>query len=348
MILHTDDFDFTLPEEFIAQHPLDQRDACRLLVLDRADGSLHHRRFYELAELLAPGDLLVLNDTRVLPVRVACRKKTGGAVELLFTEKIDASTWKALLKPARRCSVGTVLSIEGDPAAGTFVIKDVTPGGERCIGFNPGRCASIEVCIENFGVMPLPPYIRRDAEGSDRSDYQTVFAAKPGAVAAPTAGLHFTRELLGAIQERGVKIAYVTLHVGIGTFLPVKVIDPRDHVMHEEWYDLPPATVEEINRTKKSGGRVIAVGTTVVRVIEHCALAHTGFSAGSGRTSLKILPPWEFRVVDALITNFHLPRSTLLMLVSAFASIDQIKSAYAGAINAGYRFFSYGDAMLII
>jgi S-adenosylmethionine:tRNA ribosyltransferase-isomerase len=348
MILHTDDFDYTLPDEFIAQHPMDRRDACRLIVLDRADGSLQHRRFSDLRELLLPGDLLVLNDTRVLPARLFCRKKTGGAVEALFTEKIDDRTWKALLKPARRLAPGSTLSIEGDPAAGTLVIQDIKPGGERCIGFVPGTGASIEEIIERHGAMPLPPYIRREADGDDRRNYQTVFAVKPGAVAAPTAGLHFTEELLDAIKERGVKIAYVTLHVGIGTFLPVKVGDPRDHVMHEERYDLPHETVELIEMTKKTGGRVIAVGTTVVRVIEHCALGDGGFRAGSGRTSLKILPPWEFKVIDALITNFHLPKSTLLMLVSAFASIGQIKTAYAGAIGAGYRFFSYGDAMLII
>ena len=348
MTLHTDDFDYSLPDELIAQHPMDQRDACRLMVLDRSDGSLQHRRFSDLKELLLPGDLLVLNDTRVLPVRLYCRKRTGGAVEVLFTEKIDESTWKALLKPARRLASGSALSIEGDPTAGTLLIMDAVTGGERSIGFAPSRCASIEEIIETHGAMPLPPYIRREADGADRSDYQTVFAVKPGAVAAPTAGLHFTKGLLDAIEERGVKIAYVTLHVGIGTFLPVKVTDPRDHVMHEERYDLSQETVLEINRTKKTGGRVIAVGTTVVRVIEHCALMDGGFCTGSGRTSLKILPPWEFKVVDALITNFHLPKSTLLMLVSAFASIGQIKTAYAGAIKAGYRFFSYGDAMLII
>jgi S-adenosylmethionine:tRNA ribosyltransferase-isomerase len=348
MTLHTDDFNYTLPDKLIAQHPMEQRDACRLMVLDRTDGSLRHRRFSDLMELLLPGDLLVLNDTRVLPVRLFCRKKTGGAVEALFTEKIDDRTWKALLKPARRLATGSTLSIEEDPAAGTLVIQDIQPGGERRIGFVPGESASIEELIERHGAMPLPPYIRRMADSKDRGDYQTVFAAKPGAVAAPTAGLHFTSGLLDAIKERGVKTTKVTLHVGIGTFLPVKVDDPRDHIMHEEWYDLPRETVELIEMTKKTGGRVVAVGTTVVRVIEHCALAEGGFRAGSGRTSLKILPPWEFKVIDALITNFHLPKSTLLMLVSAFASIGQIKTAYAVAIGAEYRFFSYGDAMLII
>jgi S-adenosylmethionine:tRNA ribosyltransferase-isomerase len=348
MILHTDDFDYKLPVELIAQHPINQRDACRLMVLNRADGSLQHRQFSDLAELLLPGDLLVLNDTRVLPVRLFCKKKTGGLVEVLFTEKIDDRTWKALLKPARRLVSGSTLLIEGNPAAGTLVVQGIVPGGERCIGFVPGQSASIEEIIERHGAMPLPPYIRRAADGDDRSDYQTVFAAKPGAVAAPTAGLHFTADLLDALKARGVKIAYVTLHVGIGTFLPVKAGDPRDHVMHEERYELSQETAQEIGRTKKTGGRVIAVGTTVVRVIEHCALADGGLRAGSGRTSLKILPPWDFRVIDALITNFHLPRSTLLMLVSAFASVGQIRTAYTGAIGAGYRFFSYGDAMLII
>jgi S-adenosylmethionine:tRNA ribosyltransferase-isomerase len=346
--MHLNDFNYTLPPDLIAQYPLQQRDTCKLLKLDRVTGALQHSWFKEVRTFLHSGDLLVLNDTRVIPVRLACRRPTGGAVEVFFTRKIDDLTWKALLKPARRLHEGSLLSIEGDPAAGSLIVKDVTSGGERVIGFSPGSSARIEDLIQRHGVMPLPPYIRRKADENDFAAYQTVFAVRPGAVAAPTAGLHFTSELLKDIQEQGTRTEYVTLHVGIGTFLPVKVSDPRDHVMHEEEYELREETVKMIQATKKQGGRVIAVGTTVVRVLEHCAQSPGGLCAGSGRTSLKILPPWEFKVVDGLITNFHLPQSTLLMLVSAFSSIEHIKAAYAEAIRAEYRFYSYGDAMLII
>jgi S-adenosylmethionine:tRNA ribosyltransferase-isomerase len=346
--MHLNDFNYTLPPDLIAQYPLKQRDACKLLKLDRGTGALQHSWFKEVSTFLHSGDLLVLNDTRVMPVRLACRRSTGGAVEVFFTRKIDDLTWKALLKPARRLHEGSLLSIEGDPAAGSLIVKEVTSGGERVIGFSPGSIATIEDLIRRHGVMPLPPYIRRKADENDLASYQTVFAVRPGAVAAPTAGLHFTPELLKDIQEQGTRTAYVTLHVGIGTFLPVKVSDPRDHVMHEEEYELKEETAKMIQATKKQGGRIIAVGTTVVRVLEHCAQSPGGLCAGSGRTSLKILPPWEFKVVDGLITNFHLPQSTLLMLVSAFSSIEHIKAAYTEAIRAEYRFYSYGDAMLII
>jgi len=344
----TEDFDYRLPKDLIAQHPLRQRDACRLLVLDRRTGAVTHTMFADLVNLLRPDDLLVLNDTRVMPARLFCRKESGGKVELLFTGQIDPTTWKALAKPGRRLKPGTVLQVDHDPDAGTLVIEGMVPGGERVVRLAAGaRYASIAEVIERRGCMPLPPYIRRPAGDSDRQDYQTVYARKAGAVAAPTAGLHFTPELFAALRERGTGCAFLTLHVGIGTFLPVKVSDPSAHVMHEEPYELSQEAVEAVMRAKRAGGRVIAVGTTAVRVLEHCALLPGGFHASKGVTNLKILPPYAFKVADGIITNFHLPKSTLLMLVSAFASLEYILAAYGEAAREKYRFFSYGDAMFI-
>jgi S-adenosylmethionine:tRNA ribosyltransferase-isomerase len=346
--MHTSDFDYHLPEQLIAQHPLHQRDACRLLVLDRRSGAVAHTTFARLGDLIRPDDLFVVNDTRVLPARLFCRKASGGKAELLFTGQIDPRTWKALVKPGHRLKTGSTLVIDGDPGAGTFLIEAIMPSGERIVRLTEGsRYESIEAAIGRHGRMPLPPYIRRPDSSEDREDYQTVYARKNGAVAAPTAGLHFTRELLAALRERGAGFAFLTLHVGIGTFLPVKVSDPREHVMHEEEYELPPEAAEAVTRTRSTGGRVIAVGTTAVRVLEHCALLSGKLSGSQGRTSLKILPPYEFKVVDGLITNFHLPMSTLLMLVSAFASRENVLAAYAEAVREKYRFFSYGDAMFI-
>jgi S-adenosylmethionine:tRNA ribosyltransferase-isomerase len=347
--MNTEDFDYPLPDELIAQYPAAQRDACRLLVLDRVSGAVTHRRFFDLTELLRPGDLLVFNNTRVIPARLFCRRPGGGKVELLFTEKIDDRTWKALVRPARRLPPGASVSVATGSGSAVFVIESIEPGGERLVSLaSQGGPASIEDLLETAGSTPLPPYVRRSAVPEDREAYQTVYARVPGAVAAPTAGLHFTPEMLDTLNKRGVVIAEVTLHVGIGTFLPVKVADPADHVMHEERYELTPETAGKIARVKKSGGRVVAVGTTTVRVLEHCAAEHGVPLAGRGRTGLKILPPYEFKVVDALITNFHLPKSTLLMLVSAFASREHILAAYAEAVRKGYRFFSYGDAMAIV
>ena len=344
----TSDFDYHLPAPLIAQHPLRPRDACRLLVLDRKTGAIGHRMFSDIVELIRPGDLLVFNDTRVLPARLFCRKASGGHVELLFTGPVDPRTWKALAKPGRRLKAGSILSVNGDRDSGTLRIEEVTPDGERVVRLpEGGRYRSIAELIERHGHVPLPPYIRRPDGGRDREDYQTVYARKPGAVAAPTAGLHFTVELLAALRKRGVDGAFLTLHVGTGTFLPVKVSDPREHLMHEEEYELPREAAEAVTRTRQAGGRVIAVGTTVVRVLEHCAPSPGTIHASCGRTGLKILPPHAFRIVDGLITNFHLPRSTLLMLVSAFASRGHVLAAYAEAVRKRYRFYSYGDAMFI-
>jgi S-adenosylmethionine:tRNA ribosyltransferase-isomerase len=346
--MHTADFDYHLPERLIAQRPLRQRDACRLMVLDRKSGAVGHTTFSAVVETVRQDDLLVFNDTRVLPARLFCRKASGGKAELLFTGRIDPLTWKALAKPGHRLKAGAVFYVDGDPGAGTFRVERVTQDGERVVRLiEGGRSSSIDEIIGRFGRMPLPPYIRRPDNSEDREDYQTVYARKDGAVAAPTAGLHFTPGLLAALRKRGAGQAFLTLHVGTGTFLPVKVSDPSEHVMHEEEYELPHETAEAVMRTRRSGGRIIAVGTTTVRVLEHCARLPGGFQASRGRTDLKILPPFEFRIVDCLITNFHLPRSTLLMLVSAFASREHVLAAYAEAVRENYRFFSYGEAMFI-
>ena len=347
--MRTDEFNYELPEELIAQKPLKERDSCRLLVMDRERGSVTHSCFRDLLSILRPSDRLVFNDTKVLPVRLFCRKKTGANVEILFADQIDARTWRAMGRPGRRLTAGTSLIINNDTSLGLLVIKDVLPDGGRIVELKGGGDdASIIGIIEQYGRMPLPPYIKRPADRDDDEQYQTVYAERSGAVAAPTAGLHCTPGLLAGLRERGVGVTFVTLHVGMGTFRPVKVIDPRDHVMHEESYDLTERAAREIAQTKRSGGRIIAVGTTVVRVLEHCSkTAAEGLIASKGRTSLKILPPYSFKIVDGLITNFHLPMSTLLMLVCAFAGKSQVLSAYHEAVKKKYRFFSYGDAMYI-
>lgn len=346
--MRTEDFNYDLPEHLIAQKPLKERDVCRLLVMDRSDGSIAHHKFHDLLDLLRPNDRLVLNDTRVLPVRLFCKKKTGADIELLFTDPIDDRTWRAIGRPGRRLMVGTPLVIDNDPSLGNLVIKAVLPDGGRIVGLEGGAdVASIAGIIERFGCMPLPPYIKRSADREDNEQYQTVYAARSGAVAAPTAGLHFTPRLLASLKERGVGVTFVTLHVGIGTFRPVKVSDPRNHAMHEESFVLTEKAALEIMQTKQSGGRIIAVGTTVVRVLEHCSTKSGTLVASQGRTSLKILPPYTFKLVDGLVTNFHLPMSTLLMLVCAFGGKERVFNAYHQAVNEDYRFFSYGDAMFI-
>jgi len=348
--MQTSDFTYDLPPELIAQSPAPTRDGSRLLHLDRAAGSIAHLGFRDLPSLLRPGDRLVFNDTRVVPARLWCRKETGGRVELLFTRKRDERTWEAAAKPRRRLQPGTVLRVEAHPATHLRIVEVPEMGGGVVVEMaDRSGSESIESVMAVFGEIPLPHYIQRSSEQAvDRERYQTVYAREPGAIAAPTAGLHFTDAAIAELRAKGVAASYVTLHVGMGTFRPVQVDDPRDHDMHEEFFHLSAKTVEEISSTRQRGGRIIAVGTTAVRVLEHCASQGGGTLAPlTGSTRLLILPGYVFAVVDCLITNFHLPRSTLLMLVSAFAGREFVLRAYREAVEQRYRFFSYGDAMFI-
>jgi len=339
----TRDFDFELPAASIAQRPA-PRGASRLLVLDRM-GEERHRTVRDLPRLLRPGDLLVVNDTRVIPARLFGRRagaagETGGKIEILLTARAGEREWDALVKPGRRARPGTVIALEEGLTA-EVIEKD--PAGRHRLRFSE----PIEGHLERIGHVPLPPYIERPDEAADRERYQTVWARHPGAIAAPTAGLHFSEELLAELAAAGVERAAVTLHVGIGTFKPVTVDDVADHRMESERWEVPATTAEAIARTRSNGGRIVAVGTTVVRTLESAALAGGGeVLPGSGSTDLFITPGFRFRAVDLLLTNFHLPRSTLLMLVSAFAGRERVLAAYAEAVREGYRFYSYGDAML--
>lgn len=332
--MDTADFDYDLPKNRIALEPADPRDASRLMVLPRESGRLEHRIFRDLPELLEPGDLLVLNDTRVFPARMWGKKPTGAKVEILLVRNLGDLRWLALLNCCGKLRVGEKLLLE-EGLEGVLGEKDSE--GQWTITFS----GDLRPHLERIGTTPLPPYIQRKARPEDRERYQTVYAREEGSIAAPTAGLHFTPELLERISARGVRILKVTLHVGIGTFRPVKSARIEDHVMHEEEYRIPPETVEALQAPDR--GRVVAVGTTSVRTLE--SWAKTG--AVSGSTDLFIHPPHSFGVVEAMITNFHLPCSTLLMLVSAFAGRERVLSAYREAVAEGYRFFSYGDGMLI-
>jgi len=345
--MRVNDFDYYLPPDLIARQPLAERDACRLMLVGRG-GGVEHRAFRDILGILKRGDRLVFNDTRVIPARVFCRKDgTGAAVELFFTERIDACRWRALVKPARRARAGTTLRVDGHPHIRISVDEVMPDGYERVVSLVSGA-DGLDAVIDACGRVPLPHYMERDGAEIDREMYQTVYANRPGAVAAPTAGLHFTAALLDELAARGIDRSFVTLHVGIGTFRPVQADDPRDHDIHEERFELGARAAEEINATWAGGGRVVAVGTTVVRVLETCAEAPRRVAPMAARTKLMILPPYDFKAVDAMITNFHLPKSTLLMLVSAFASKDAVLAAYREAIDRKYRFYSYGDAMMIV
>jgi S-adenosylmethionine:tRNA ribosyltransferase-isomerase len=347
VFLKTSDFEYALPVELIAQEPLDKRDSSRLLCLSRETGDVAHRLFSDLPALLRRGDRLIFNDTKVLPANMACFKDSGAKVEILFTRRIDDQTWQVIAKPAKRLKEGNTLHIAADPAV-TLQVDSVLDDGSRVLSVKDGPCNNIEELLKNYGIMPLPPYIQREAREDDREKYQTVYAVKKGAVAAPTAGFHFTKSLLQKLNKEGIDFSFITLHVGIGTFRPVKEENPVNHRMHEETYELNRETVDEILKTQDQGGRVIAVGTTTVRVLEHCAVSSGLLQAGTGSTRLMILPGYTFNVINGLITNFHLPRSTLLMLVSAFTGRENILYAYQQAVKKRYRFFSYGDAMLIL
>ena len=339
--MKTADFDFHLPEELIAQTPLERRDASRLLTLDKTTGAVAHHHFYDLPRFLRPGDCLVLNDSRVLPARLIGRRPTGGACEVLLLVDKGGDLWECLVRPGRKLKPGSQI-IFGDGQL-IAVIEAELEDGKRAVRFRY-QGIFLEI-LERLGRMPLPPYIK--AELQDQERYQTVYSKVAGSAAAPTAGLHFTPELLDEIRKMGVKVCYVTLHVGLGTFRPVKTEDIRDHKMHSEFCTISGETADIINDTKKNGGRVICVGTTSCRVVESFAAEDGSMTERSGWTDIFIYPGYKFKVLDALITNFHLPQSTLIMLVSALAGREHVLAAYDEAIRERYRFFSFGDAMII-
>lgn len=335
------DFNFYLPERLIAQTPLEKRDNSKLLLLDKYNGNISHKHFFDLPEHLNEGDCLVLNNSRVLPARLIGARSTGGAVELVLLRDLGEGRWECLSRPGRKTKPGTTL-IFGDGELSACV-EDVAEGGNRIVRFDY-EGIFLEV-LERLGKMPLPPYIREELKDSER--YQTVYSRELGSAAAPTAGLHFTKELLEQIASKGVKICFVTLHVGLGTFRPVKEDDIENHDMHSEFCIIPEETACIINSTKQSGGRVIAVGTTSCRTLESFAKADGSLEASSGWTDIFIYPGYKFKCVDALVTNFHLPESTLIMLVSALAGRENVLNAYSIAVENEYRFFSFGDAMFI-
>lgn len=336
------DFYFELPEELIAQYPLEKRDSSRLMVLDKKTGEIEHRKFHDILEYLNEGDTLVLNNTRVLPARLIGEKEeTGGKIEFLLLKRIEGDKWECLAKPGRKAKVGTVFTFgEGKLKA---IVREIGEEGNRIIEFKYDGI--FEQVLDELGQMPLPPYIHEKLEDKER--YQTVYSKEKGSAAAPTAGLHFTEELLKEIKDKGVNIAYLTLHVGLGTFRPVKVDDVNNHVMHSEYYHLDKENAELINKTKEAGKRVIAVGTTSSRTLETIGDEDGRVREQSGWTDIFIYPGYKFKIVDNLITNFHLPESTLIMLVSALAGQDNIMNAYNTAVKEKYRFFSFGDSMFI-
>jgi S-adenosylmethionine:tRNA ribosyltransferase-isomerase len=337
--MRTSDFDYTLPPESIAQSPLEPRDSSRLLVLNRAAGTLEHALFRDMGRYLHPNDLLVVNRTRVIPARLFARKPTGGQVEVLLLRREDLLTWECLVG-GKGLVAGKSISIENGPSA---EIVEVLDGSHRRLRFTE----PIEPFFSKVGHVPLPPYIHKPLKDPER--YQTVYAREPGSAAAPTAGLHFTGRLMDELKALGINFAEVTLHVGLDTFAPVTEENPEEHQIHTEWCEVPPATVDAITRSRRSGGRIVAVGTTSVRTLESAARnGKDAIISYSGPTNLYILPGYRFKLVDAVITNFHLPKSTLIMLVSAFGGRAQILHAYDVAIQEHYRFYSFGDAMLIL
>lgn len=340
--MKTSDFYYDLPKELIAQTPVEPRDSSRLMLLDRNTGEIDHKHFYDIIDSLNPGDLLVANDSRVLPARIyGIKDETGARVEFLLLRQITGNRWEVLCKPGKKAKESASFTFGDGLLKAT--VAEVKDDGNRIVDFE---------CDENFfstldkiGQMPLPPYITEELKDKER--YQTVYSHELGSAAAPTAGLHFTKELMQRIKDKGVNIAYVTLHVGLGTFRPVKVDDVTKHKMHSEHYEIPQETAKLINETKKNGGRVIAVGTTSCRTLESVASFYGEIKPCEGFTDIFIYPGYEFKVLDGLITNFHLPESTLIMLVSAFAGYDNVMNAYKTAVEEKYRFFSFGDAMFI-
>ena len=340
--MRTDDFDFELPEELIAQHPILKRDESRLMVLNKETGEIEHKNFYNVIDYLEEGDTLVVNDTKVIPARLfGVKEDTMAHIEILLLKNTEGDNWECLVKPAKRVKIGTILSF------GEGLLK------ARCIGTGEEGIRILEFIykgvfyeiLDELGTMPLPPYIREKLEDKDR--YQTVYAKNIGSAAAPTAGLHFTEELMEKIRSKGIDICYVTLHVGLGTFRPVSVEDVTRHTMHSEYYEMDKKTADILNRAKSEGRRIISVGTTSTRTLESIKVKYGEFRECSGWTNIFIYPGYEFKAVDALITNFHLPKSTLIMLVSALASREIVLNAYKEAVKSRYRFFSFGDAMFI-
>ncbi len=335
------DFYYDLPERLIAQTPLNPRDSSRLLVYDRAEDKTEHKIFRDIYDYLHAGDVLVVNNTKVLPARMYAHTEHGGAVEVLLLKRLDKDRWEVLVKPGKKCTVGKTLEISDELS---FTVEGITDSGERIVKFRYGGV--FEEILERVGSMPLPPYIKAKLEDGNR--YQTVYAKHDGSAAAPTAGLHFTPELLNRIKGKGVEVASVLLHVGLGTFRPVKEDIITDHKMHSEYYEIGAEAAEIITRAKREGRRVIAVGTTSVRTLESAADENGFVKECSGNTQIFIYPPYKFKCVDALITNFHLPESTLVMLVAAMTGREKILSLYAVAVEKEYRFFSFGDAMLVL
>jgi len=340
--MESSDFFYELPQELIAQEPLAQRSNSRLLVLDRNNGSLEHRVFSDLTGYLQKGDCLVMNNTRVIPARLlGVRADTGGKIEFLLLKCIEGDIWEVILKPGKRARTGSRFIFGKNELQAEII--EVMDSGNRLVRFEYEGI--FQEVLDRIGIMPLPPYIKKKLEDSER--YQTVYSKYKGSAAAPTAGLHFTPALLEEIRSKGINLAYLTLHVGLGTFRPVKVKDIEKHVMHSEFYTIDAATAETINRTRAKGGRVIAVGTTSCRVLETISSKDGHVEQAEGWTDIFIYPGYQFKIVDALVTNFHLPESTLIMLVSAFADRDHVLQAYHTAVDMNYRFFSFGDAMFI-
>ena len=340
--MKTSDFYYDLPEELIAQHPAEPRDSSRLLVIDRKTGELSDKHFYDVIDYLKEGDVLVVNNTKVIPARLlGHRKGCTGEVEFLLLKRVDYTHWKCLVRPGKKLQIGAEVEFSPELSA---VVTDRGDEGERVVEFRFDGV--FEDILARVGAMPLPPYIKEKLE--DGSKYQTVYSKIDGSAAAPTAGLHFTKELLERIRAKGVKIVEILLHVGLSTFRPVKAENIEDHKMHEEYYEISEEAAREINAAKKEGRRVISVGTTSVRTLESAAIGKGVVAAGSGNTHIFIYPPYEFKIIDCLITNFHLPESTLLMLVSAFMGREQALAAYKHAVDERYRFFSFGDACLIL
>lgn len=340
--MKVEDFDYYLPEKLIAQTPLEKRDASRLMVLDKKTGKIEHKHFYDIINYLEEGDTLVLNDTKVLPARLIGEKEeTKAVIEILLLKNIAGDDWECLVKPARRIKVGTVVTF----GMGKLKAKCIKEEPEGIRHFTLIYNGILMEILEQLGTMPLPPYIHEKLK--DQSRYQTVYAKEIGSAAAPTAGLHFTKKLLGQLKEKGINIAYITLHVGLGTFRPVSVDKVEEHEMHSEYYQMSKETAELLNKTKENNKRIVAVGTTSTRTLETIMTKYNEFRECSGWTNIFIYPGYKFKAIDALITNFHLPKSTLVMLVSALAGRENILSAYKTAVQEEYRFFSFGDAMLI-